>query len=124
MKKLLTLLLCAVIALSLVGCNLNPDSPNPTNPPITHTYNDFTPAEKELMMQYLGALIPFAPNEHYTLEGYSSTDGYEEGFRFCTIGNTPEEFAAILKQCKENGATILGGCCGTAPNYIRAISNL
>ena len=37
---------------------------------------------------------------------------------------TPEEFAAIVKQCKDNGATILGGCCGTAPEYISAIRNL
>ena len=37
---------------------------------------------------------------------------------------TPEEFAAIVKQCKDNGATILGGCCGTAPDYIAAISKL
>ena len=35
---------------------------------------------------------------------------------------TPAEFAAIIKQCKENGAAILGGCCGTAPEYIAAIS--
>ena len=37
---------------------------------------------------------------------------------------TPEEFAAIVKQCKENGANIFGGCCGTAPEYIRAVSNV
>ena len=37
---------------------------------------------------------------------------------------TPEEFAAIVKQCEENGATILGGCCGTAPEYIRAIRDI
>lgn len=36
----------------------------------------------------------------------------------------PAEFAAIMKQCKDNGATILGGCCGTAPEYISAIRNL
>lgn len=34
---------------------------------------------------------------------------------------TPEEFASIMKQCKQNGATIFGGCCGTAPAYIAAI---
>ena len=34
---------------------------------------------------------------------------------------TPGEFADIIRQCKENGATILGGCCGTAPEYIEAI---
>ncbi len=32
-----------------------------------------------------------------------------------------EEFAQIIAQCKENGATLLGGCCGTTPQYIRAL---
>ncbi len=35
---------------------------------------------------------------------------------------TPAEFADILRQCTANGATILGGCCGTAPEYIAAIA--
>ena len=34
---------------------------------------------------------------------------------------TPEEFAAIVRQCHENGANILGGCCGTAPEFIAAV---
>ena len=34
---------------------------------------------------------------------------------------TPDEFAAIVKQCRENGANILGGCCGTAPEFIAAV---
>ena len=34
---------------------------------------------------------------------------------------TPEEFAAIVKDCHKNGATILGGCCGTAPEHIAAL---
>lgn len=37
---------------------------------------------------------------------------------------TPDEFAEIIFQCKNNGATLLGGCCGTAPEYISAIRNL
>ena len=36
---------------------------------------------------------------------------------------TPDEFAAIVKQCHENGANILGGCCGTAPEFIAAVRN-
>ena len=36
---------------------------------------------------------------------------------------TPDEFAAIVKQCHENGASILGGCCGTAPEFIAAVKN-
>ena len=30
----------------------------------------------------------------------------------------PEEFADILRQCETNGATLLGGCCGTSPEFI------
>lgn len=33
----------------------------------------------------------------------------------------PEEFADIVKQCADNGAKILGGCCGTAPEFIAAV---
>ena len=31
---------------------------------------------------------------------------------------TPAEFAGIVQQCRNNGANIFGGCCGTAPEYI------
>ena len=33
----------------------------------------------------------------------------------------PAEFADIVKQCHTVGASILGGCCGTAPEYIQAL---
>ena len=36
---------------------------------------------------------------------------------------TPNEFASIVKDCRANGASILGGCCGTAPEYIAALHN-
>ena len=34
---------------------------------------------------------------------------------------TPAEFASIVSDCRANGANILGGCCGTAPEYIAAL---
>ncbi len=34
----------------------------------------------------------------------------------------PAEFADIMAQCRKNGATILGGCCGTDPSYIAALA--
>ena len=34
---------------------------------------------------------------------------------------TPEEFASIVRQCRDNGASIFGGCCGTAPEFITAL---
>ena len=35
----------------------------------------------------------------------------------------PEEFASLANQCAANGATLLGGCCGTSPEFIRALRN-
>ena len=32
-----------------------------------------------------------------------------------------EEFGRIIKDCKAMGATLLGGCCGTTPEHIKAI---
>ena len=34
---------------------------------------------------------------------------------------TENEFAAIASDCRAMGATLLGGCCGTAPSYIAAV---
>lgn len=34
---------------------------------------------------------------------------------------TPEEFAEIMAQCRRNGASLLGGCCGTTPAHIQAL---
>ncbi len=34
---------------------------------------------------------------------------------------TPAEFASIMTDCAANGATLLGGCCGTDPAYISAL---
>ena len=35
----------------------------------------------------------------------------------------PAEFAAIMKDCVEMGATLLGGCCGTDPRFIAAVKD-
>lgn len=35
----------------------------------------------------------------------------------------PNEFADIMAQCVSMGATLLGGCCGTAPEFIAAVKN-
>ena len=36
---------------------------------------------------------------------------------------SPEEFASIVTDCRRNGANVLGGCCGTAPEFIAAVKN-
>ncbi len=37
---------------------------------------------------------------------------------------SPAEFAAIQKDCRDMGAAILGGCCGTSPAFIQAMTEL
>ena len=34
---------------------------------------------------------------------------------------TPEKFAAALTEIVQNGACVVGGCCGTTPEHIRAM---
>lgn len=37
---------------------------------------------------------------------------------------TVKDFAAVMADCAQNGATLLGGCCGTDPSYISAIQGI
>ena len=36
----------------------------------------------------------------------------------------PREFAAIMQECRNMGASILGGCCGTDPEFIQSIAKI
>ena len=36
----------------------------------------------------------------------------------------PEEFSVILADCRAMGASILGGCCGTDPSFIRPLRKI
>lgn len=36
----------------------------------------------------------------------------------------PEEFARVMLQCRKNGAKLLGGCCGTSPEYIQTMKSI
>ena len=35
---------------------------------------------------------------------------------------TPQEFAGFVPALVEAGANFIGGCCGTSPEFIRAVS--
>ena len=59
-----------------------------------YAFTDFTAEEKALFEQYIGVVIPFAPNNEYYVEGYYDETGYEYGMCFYTFGNTQEEFDA------------------------------
>lgn len=36
---------------------------------------------------------------------------------------TPEEFAQAIQRIKDCGASVLGGCCGTTPEFIKAVAS-
>lgn len=36
----------------------------------------------------------------------------------------PEEFAKVMLLCKQSGAKLLGGCCGTTPDHIASLTNI
>lgn len=36
----------------------------------------------------------------------------------------PEEFAEVMRQCRQNGANIFGGCCGTTPEHIAQLKRI
>lgn len=38
-------------------------------------------------------------------------------------GMVPGEFAAFARQCRDNGAVLLGGCCGTDPEFIARVTD-
>ena len=98
MKKLLSVFISVILLLSFAGCS--PDLDHPANPTIPsapqekqHTYLDFASAEKELLIQYIGEVIPFVPNNEYTFSRLES-EAEKETFRFRAVGNTAEEFSA------------------------------
>lgn len=46
----------------------------------------------------------------------------EKGVAHYNMG--PEHFAASMKKLVEKGAGVIGGCCGTDPEYIRAVAKM
>ena len=78
--------------------------------------------------------VPFG----FKLNGFMTTkpkNGYTSSF-FKNSGSNPNEFLGhrhdltpkkigeIAKKFKENGATILGGCCETRPSHIKAMARI
>ena len=60
--------------------------------------------------------------------GYSATFAKLNGNPNEFLGHredlTPEKVGKITKKYKDNGATILGGCCETRPSHIDAMANI
>ena len=63
------------------------------------------------------------PKNGYTAN-YLKTKGNPNEFLGHRLDLTPEKIQEIAKKFKENGATIIGGCCETRPSHIEAMAKI
>ncbi|WP_175989151.1 bifunctional homocysteine S-methyltransferase/methylenetetrahydrofolate reductase [Bacillus sp. Marseille-Q1617] len=64
--------------------------------------------------------VPVPKSSFLSVYPNASLPNYEEG-RFYYSAE-PEYFGDISNELREQGARIIGGCCGTTPEHIRAVS--
>lgn len=68
-----------------------------------------TPYLVSKLRRYVRCPIVCKPNAGEPVVGDSGIPEYSLG---------AEDFASVMKQCYDNGARLLGGCCGTTPRHI------
>ena len=71
----------------------------------------------------LNGFMTTKPKDGYTAN-YLKTKGNPNEFLGKRHDLTPDKFHEIAKKFKENGATIIGGCCETGPAHIKAMAKL
>ena len=74
-----------------------------------------TPSLISKLRRYVKGPLVCKPNAGVPVVGESGIPEYSMD---------PATFAGIMADCAACGATLLGGCCGTDPTYISAISHL
>ena len=72
----------------------------------------FTPSLVAKLRRYVKGPVLCKPNAGTPVIGEDNLAHYPMG---------PEEFSGIVKDCANMGAKLLGGCCGTAPEHIKAV---
>ena len=71
----------------------------------------------------LNGFMTTKPKNGYTAN-YLKTKGNPNEFLGKRHDLTPDKFHEIAKKFKENGATIIGGCCETGPAHIKVMAKL
>ena len=72
----------------------------------------------------LNGFMTTKPKNGYTSSFFKNSGGNPNEFLGHRHDFTPENIKEIAKKFKDNGATILGGCCETRPSHIAAIAKL
>ena len=76
--------------------------------------DDLTPALVSKLRRFVKIPLVCKPNAGVPVIGEDQLPHYPM---------TPEDFTAILRDCKAMGANLLGGCCGTDPAFIAGLRN-
>ena len=71
----------------------------------------------------INGFITTKPKNGYT-STFSKSNGNPNEFLGQRKDLTPEKIGEIVKKFKDNGATILGGCCETRPAHINAMATV
>ena len=127
MKKLLALVLVVISLFSLTSCRLISVAigiiniiPIDFNGAGVYKYEDFSDDEKEILEEYIGEVIPFIPNDSYSLSGYYGSADYYHGVSITVSGNTPEEFEAYLEKFADYTLTkTYDDTLGTTYRYVK-----
>jgi len=53
---------------------------------------------------------------------YANAGSTDQGIGWCTDRDGPKRYAEFAQGWVERGATLIGSCCGTGPEHIRALS--
>ena len=72
----------------------------------------------------LNGFITTKPKDGYTSSYFKNSGGNPNEFLGQRHDLTPDVIGKIVKNFKQNGATILGGCCETRPAHIKAMAEL
>ena len=72
----------------------------------------------------LNGFMTTKPKNGYTSSFFSNSGGNPNEFLGHRHDLTPKKIGEIVKKFKENGATILGGCCETRPSHIKAMARI
>jgi len=72
----------------------------------------------------LNGFMTTKPKNGYTSSFFKNSGGNPNEFLGHRNDLTPEKIGEIAKRFKDNGATILGGCCETRPSHIEAMAKL
>ena len=71
----------------------------------------------------INGFITTKPKDGYT-STFTKSNGNPNEFLGQREDLTPQKIGEIVKKFKDNGATILGGCCETRPSHIHAMATI